>query len=73
MAVQVGASAKGSPLYEYRPHPELSLLVLEGARRYVAGDVGFGDLARWSEREGHRTPHGRSLTDEWWRNVLANP
>jgi hypothetical protein len=27
VALQVGASAKGSPLYEYRPHPELSALV----------------------------------------------
>ena len=73
VAVQVGVTGKGSPLYEYRPHPELSAIVLEGARRYLAGDVGFGDLARWSEREGHRTPRGRALTDEWWRNVLGNP
>jgi DNA invertase Pin-like site-specific DNA recombinase len=73
VAVQVGATAKGARLYDYRPHPELSAIVLEGARRYLAGDVGFGDLARWSDREGHRTPRGRSLTDEWWRNVLGNP
>lgn len=73
VAVQVGATAKGSPIYEYRPHPEPSAIVLEGARRYLAGDVGFGDLARWADREGYRTPRGRALTDERWRNVLANP
>jgi len=73
MAIATGTTAKGAPIYEYRPHPELSLLVLEGARRYVSGRVGFGDLAKWSEREGHRTPTGRRLTDEWWQNVLANP
>ena len=55
------------------PHPELSAIVLEGARQYSTGRVGFGDLSKWSEREGHRTPLGRRLTDEWWRNVLANP
>ncbi len=55
------------------PHPELSTIVLEGAHRYATGRVGFGELARWSSREGFRTPAGRSLTDEWWRNVLANP
>jgi hypothetical protein len=48
-------------------------LVLEGARRYLTADVDFGDLARWADREGYRTPRGRALTDEWWRNVLANP
>ncbi len=73
VAVQVSATAKGAPRYEYRPHPELSAIVLEGARRYLTGDVGFGDLARWADREGYRTPRGRALTDEWWRNVLANP
>jgi hypothetical protein len=46
--------------------------VVEGARRYASGQVGFGDLAR-ADRDGHRTPSGRRLTDEWWRNVLANP
>ncbi|CAN5130553.1 hypothetical protein BH18CHL2_BH18CHL2_03160 [soil metagenome] len=55
------------------PHPELSATVLEGARRYATGRQGFGDLARWCDREGLRTPSGRALTDEWWRNVLANP
>ena len=55
------------------PHPRLSLIVLEGARRYATGRYGFGDLARWCEREGHRTGSGRPLTDEWWRNTLANP
>jgi site-specific DNA recombinase len=55
------------------PHPELSAVVLDGARRYATGRVGFGDLARWCEREGIRTPSGRALTDEWWRNSLANP
>jgi DNA invertase Pin-like site-specific DNA recombinase len=55
------------------PHPALSALVLEGARRYVSGQIGFGDLAKWADRDGHRTPSGRHLTDEWWRNVLANP
>jgi DNA invertase Pin-like site-specific DNA recombinase len=55
------------------PHPELSKIVLEGARRYATGKVGFGELARWSNREGHRTPSGRHLTDEWWRNTLKNP
>ena len=55
------------------PHPELSRIVLEGARRYVTGRFGFGDLALWSEREGYRTPSGRPLSDEWWRNTLANP
>lgn len=71
--MQAGATAKGAPLYEYRPHPQLSAIVLEGARRYLAGDVGFGDLARWADREGYRTPRGRALTDEWCRNVLGNP
>ncbi len=73
IAVQTATSAKGSPIYEYKPHPELSAIVLEGARRYLTGDVGFGELARWASREGYRTPRGRALTDEWWRNVLANP
>jgi len=73
IAVQTGTNAKGSPIYGYTPHPELSAIVLEGARRYLAGDVGLGDLARWANREGFRTPRGRALTDEWWRNVLANP
>jgi DNA invertase Pin-like site-specific DNA recombinase len=54
-------------------HPELSKVVLEGARRYATGRVGFGDLAIWCAREGHRTPKGRPLTDEWWRNTLSNP
>jgi hypothetical protein len=47
--------------------------VVEGAQKYASGRVGFGDLAQWSSRSGYRTPSGRSLTDEWWRNVLANP
>ncbi len=55
------------------PHPELSKVVLEGARHYATGRCGFGDLAKWAAAEGHRTPQGRALTDEWWRNVLANP
>jgi len=55
------------------PHPELAPVVLDGAHRYATGRVGFGELARWCEREGLRTPSGRALTDEWWRNVLANP
>ncbi len=55
------------------PHPELSPIVLEGARRYATGRYGFGELARWCEREGLHTPKGRPLTDEWWRNALGNP
>lgn len=55
------------------PHPELSKIVLEGARNYVTGRVGFGDLAQWALQSGYRTPKGRALTDEWWRNQLANP
>ena len=55
------------------PHPELSKTVLEGARRYASGRIGFGALAMWCEREGYKTPSGRRLTDEWWRNVLSNP
>jgi len=55
------------------PHPELSGIVLDGARRYATGRVGFGDLARWCEREGLRTPSGRALGDEWWRNQLSLP
>ncbi len=55
------------------PHPELSAIVLEGARRYATGRVGFGDLAGWATSEGYRTPAGRALSDEWWRNVLGNP
>ena len=73
LAVQTATTAKGSPIYAYTPHPELSAIVLEGARRYVAGDIGLGDLAKWAAREGFRTPRGRILTDEWWRNALANP
>jgi DNA invertase Pin-like site-specific DNA recombinase len=73
LAVQTGTTAKGSPVYAYEPHPELSAIVLEGARRYLAGDVGFGELAQWGQREGYRTPAGRALTDEWWRNTLTNP
>ncbi|HEV8655023.1 MAG TPA: recombinase family protein, partial [Candidatus Limnocylindria bacterium] len=55
------------------PHPELAKTVLEGAQRYATGRYGFGDLAKWAAAEGHRTPLGRALTDEWWRNVLGNP
>ncbi len=55
------------------PHPELSKIVLEGAQRYAGGRVGFGDLARWARKEGFRTPSGKVLGDEWWRNVLTNP
>jgi hypothetical protein len=55
------------------PHPELAKNVLEGARRYATGRHGFGDLAKWAAAEGYRTPLGRALTDEWWRNVLGNP
>ena len=56
-----------------QPHPELAPVVLEGFRRYATGRTGMGELARWSRREGLRTPSGRSLTDEWWRATLANP
>ena len=38
-----------------------------GKRRAPWSDGG------WCDREGLRTPSGRALTDEWWRNVLANP
>ena len=37
------------------------------------GDVGFGYIARSSDLEGHRTPRGRALTDERWRNAVGNP
>jgi hypothetical protein len=66
-----------SPLVTAGPGRTRHLALLDDtagdARAAVAGGVGFGDLARWADREGYRTPRGRSLTDEWWRNVLANP
>ncbi len=56
-------------------HPVLATIVSEGAQRYLrnadGGDVSFADLAKWSAAEGHRTPHGSALDDEWWRNVLG--
>lgn len=54
---------------------ELCDIVIEGARRYIsdAGRKGFGGLAQWSNEQGHRTPAGRRLTKEWWRNTLRNP
>lgn len=59
------------------PHPELAPIVAEGAGMYLRNGlgerIGFGDLAKWARERGHRTPKGRFLTDEWWRNVLSNP
>jgi DNA invertase Pin-like site-specific DNA recombinase len=76
--VKVGEDADGSPVYEKRPHPVLAEIVREGAEMYVARNssnkrFGFGDLAKWSANKGYTTPSGRRLTDEWWRNTLANP
>ena len=58
-----------------RPHPELSAIVLEGAGKYLSdpGHRGMGWLAAWSDEQGHRTPAGRRLSKEWWRNTLRNP
>ena len=63
---------------ELRPHPELSKVVREGALMYLTNEqpgtsVGFGTLAKWSDANDYRTPSGRRLDDEWWRNTLTNP
>lgn len=55
------------------PHPELSRIVLEGARMYASGDFSLRDLAKWADHHRHRTPRGRFLTADWWDATLANP
>lgn len=59
------------------PRAALAAIVLDGIAMYLRNEtgerVGFGDLAEWARDNGHRTPAGRPLSDEWWRNTLANP
>lgn len=61
------------PTGQIRAHPDLVPVVLEGVRRYTTGLHGYGDLAKWADAEGYRTPSGRRLSREWWRNTLRNP